>query len=50
MKHKDDLRQGLEAGKELYKVGIKLVGRGIDRGTRLFGENPRPNRNAGYFQ
>jgi hypothetical protein len=50
MKHKDDLRQGLEAGKELYEVGKKLVGRGIDRGTRLFGENPRPNRNAGYFQ
>jgi len=50
MKHKDDLRQGFEVGKNIYHAGKELLGKGMDRGTRLFGENPRPSRNVSYFQ
>jgi hypothetical protein len=46
-KHKDDLRQGYEAVSGIAKA---LTGKGMDRGTRLFGDNPRPSRSINYFQ
>jgi hypothetical protein len=45
-----EIRQGYETGKQLYDVGKKILGNGMDRGTRLFGDNVRPARSKAYFQ
>ena len=45
-----DINQGINAIKSLSDAGHKLVGNGIDRGTRLFGANPRPSKNVAFYQ
>jgi len=45
-----EIRQGIEAVQQLHQAGKKLLGHGLDRGTRLFGDNVRPARTKGYFQ
>ena len=43
VKNKDAIRQGYDAGKQ-------LLGKGMERGTRLFGDSVRPHRSVNFFQ
>jgi len=42
-KNKETLKQG-------YDVGKALLGKGMDRGSRLFGDNVRPARHSAFYQ
>ena len=49
-KHYGDVKEGVEGAKQLYDAGRKMIGQGADRGSRLFGANPRPKKQISFYQ